>query len=469
MLTLNDKRFQTAYANDVAALKPSWWALEGLAVLEEELVVANLVNKDYSNFFVNAGDTVHVNKAGTFSAKHKVAGSDTTVQDAEASDTTVKLNQHLHVTFLLDDKEMAQSMPDLREYFLLPAVRGIAEGIDKAISGEAINFIGSSAGILGTALTAPYVIGLGKEMDNNNVPVMGRNLVVGPAGKADLLGIDRYADTDKSGAPSKFLTGRIGEIMGMPTYMSQSVGAVLPDLVTTTAEAIGSANIPIGTTGVTVVSATGTQPKGSAVKIAGVQGIYYLTTALGNTDTTMYVTPGLKSVATAAAVVTIYESAIAAVDNASNYAAGEITIITDGYTSAAEIPVAGQCVSFGGPTTATWYTVTSVSGTWVNNTTDITITLNRPLDAGITDGDLINVSPTGGAYNFALRRDAITLVNRPLAPASAGVDSVVRDNGQFALRVTVGYDYRKMRHFVTVDTLIGVKTLDAAQGALLFN
>ena len=116
----------------------------------------------------------------------------------------------------------------------------------------------------------------------------------------------------------------------------------------------------------------------------------------------------------------------------------------------------------------TVYTVTKVSGTWADNTTDITLTLNRPLDTATTDGIAVNTTPTGGGcMNLALRRDAITLVNRPLAPAVAGVVSATNNNGSTALRVTIGYDQDYMMHKITVDTLLGVKTLDTAQAVAL--
>lgn len=463
---MNENLFFTQvaiYDNDLAALKPEWWAMEGLAVLEEELVVANLVNRDYDNYFVNAGDTVHVHKPGKFSAKHKERGQDTTVQDATASDTTVKLDQHLETTFLLDDREIQESMADLVTLFLRPAIRSIATGVDRAIVGTTSTFYPNAVGEIGVALDDDSVIDLAARFDANNVPFDGRNLVVGPSGKADLLRIDRFSDADKRGDQSLLLNGQIGGIMGFNVFMSQTVGSGIAPGVTTSAEAGFTGTI--GANSAAITAAGDDYTAGSWFKIADVPGVYRLTAAVTEYDETLAFEPALKANATNKAV-TFYQSdgeVKAAHD------AGDIKVVTDTYTSAGEIPKVGASVSFGTGANAPVYTITDVSGTWANTGTEITLTLHKPLEADLADNAVINVMPVGGNYNFALRPDAVTLVNRPLAPARASVASAVQDNGTFALRVTIGYDMIKMKHRITVDTLLGVKVLDVDQGAILFN
>jgi N4-gp56 family major capsid protein len=474
MICNSYKTFKTAYANDFAALKPEWWALESLAVLEESLVVANLVNRDYNDAFQAAGDTVHVNKPGTFVSRHKVQGSNVITQDASATDTLVKLNQHLHVSVVLDDREIQQSLPDLRNYVLAPQLRAMAEGIDAAIVGEAVQFAETnSAGTLGTALSAASVIELGRVFDANNVPGADRILVTGPAGKADLLNVDRFSDADKRGDRSALLNGEIGDIMGFNVFMSQTVGAQLTNGVTTSAETVNDADgEPPGTTSITIDAATAAHTAGTWCTIAGVPGVYRLASAIAQTTGTEAVlTQGIRGTAADGVAITFYEAATALTDGTA--AIGEIAVVTDGYTSAAEIPQVGQGLSFGASATAPVYTVARVDGTYADNTTDITLTLNRPLDVALTDGLAINVMPSGvtagGGYNMAFRPDAITLVNRPLAPPVTSVASSTQNNGAFSVRVTLAYDELLMKHRITVDTLMGVKLLDVNQGAVLFN
>jgi len=453
------------YDNDVAALKPEWWANESLYVLEEELVAANLVNRDYENFFVSAGDTVHVNKPGSFSANHKVKGSTTTTQDVTATDLTVKLNQHLEVTVLLDDREVQDSLPDLRQYVLAPMVRGLAEAVDAAVVGEAYSFYANSAGELGVALTDDSVINLGRTFDENNVPSGGRILIVGPSGRADLLRVDRFIDADKTGQAGKLLNGEIGTIMGFTTFMSQAVGKSIAKTVPSGTETVNGAALR-GATSLTIDSATGGEILGTWFTIAGTEGIYRLTAAISATDTSMSFSPALRSAVADNAVITFFNQAG---DVKGAHAAGAIKVVTDGYAAADDVPAVGQGVSFA--SSGVVYTVTKVAGTWANSSTEMTLTLSRPLDAALANDDTVHSTPGGGCYNLALRKDAITLVNRPLSPAVAGsgVASAVQNNGVFSLRATIGYDMDYMRHKITLDTLVGVKVLDSAQGGMLLN
>lgn len=55
-------------------LTPSVVAREALMVLENNLVMANLVHRDYSDEFVQVGDTVTIRKPAKFTAKN-FAGS----------------------------------------------------------------------------------------------------------------------------------------------------------------------------------------------------------------------------------------------------------------------------------------------------------------------------------------------------------------------------------------------------------
>lgn len=463
--------FTAIYANDVDALNPEWWAREGLAVLEEKLVVANLVNKDYSDMVASAGQTVHVHKAGTFNANHKVAGASTTAQDVTYTDTLVKLNQHIETTFHIGDTEQAYSLIDLREKTLIPAIRSIAEGIDRTINGEVAQLTGNVIGELGEDLDANDLIDFSSIMDENNVPEEGRILVVGSAGKANLFKIDRFNDFDKTGVVSPLLNGKIGDIMGLDVFHSQTVGRALSEFGITTAEVADGGELA-GATNIEITAAAAGHTVGTWFKIAGVVGVYRVAAAITQTSSTDFdFTPALKSTVGTSAAITFYESA-GVVDGAVTTADDDVKVVTDGYTTAAHIPAAGQGVSFGtSVNTSNIYTVVRVKGTYADANTDITLVLNRPLDADVGDGLAVNVMPTAGSYNLGFRSDAITLVNRPLAPAApgSGAASVVMDNGTFALRVTIGYDMDIMKHKITVDTLMGVRVLDKDQTAVLLN
>jgi hypothetical protein len=82
------------YDNDNDAFVPELWAFEGLMQLEELMVIANLVHRDFENEVASFGDVVNTRRPGEFKIRRK---SDKTTslekQDASATNTQVALNQ----------------------------------------------------------------------------------------------------------------------------------------------------------------------------------------------------------------------------------------------------------------------------------------------------------------------------------------------------------------------------------------
>ena len=118
--------FDNDFGTNGRAYIPEVWAQESLMILEDNMIVGNLVHRDFEDEIKDFGDVVNTRKPGTFTAKRKGANDDVTVQDASATKVQVKLNQHLHTTFRLRDSQMSLSFKDLVAEFLRPAVVSIA-------------------------------------------------------------------------------------------------------------------------------------------------------------------------------------------------------------------------------------------------------------------------------------------------------------------------------------------------------
>lgn len=56
------KRFLNVYANSIDALIPEIWANASLALLEENMVAAHLVHRDFENDVAKKGDLVHTRR-----------------------------------------------------------------------------------------------------------------------------------------------------------------------------------------------------------------------------------------------------------------------------------------------------------------------------------------------------------------------------------------------------------------------
>lgn len=55
-------KFRTVYANTVDPFIPEWWANESLAILEEQMVIGNLVHRDFEEVVANVGDVVNTRR-----------------------------------------------------------------------------------------------------------------------------------------------------------------------------------------------------------------------------------------------------------------------------------------------------------------------------------------------------------------------------------------------------------------------
>lgn len=462
--------FKTVYANSLDAYIPELWAQESVAILEENMVVANLVHKDFSNQVANFGDIVHTRKPAEFTAVRKTTTDNVTIQDASATNIAVPLDQHLHTSFLIRDGEESKSFKQLTDEYLSPAVLSIAQALDKILLGEAYRFWGNAEGIangLTTSNIIQYIVETRKRMNINKAFETNRNMILTPDTEAIALQTSAFHEADKVGDDGTAMRqASLGMKFGFNTFMSQNMSSSVAIPV--------NANIPlvdlaggyaIGETVIHVDTAGSSLAVGQWITIGGV---IHQITALGTVttqDVDVTISPALRVAVADDDPVAV--GAEGAVNLGAGYSAGYAKeIVIDGITGI--IPV-GSLISFntaGSPNVvkAGVYTVTATSETSTNTTG---VTLNKPLDLALVDDDVIAFGPPAQA-NFAFHRNALALVSRPLAAAPAGLAlSATADANGVGVRTTMTYDGDKQGLLVTVDLLCGIKILELNLGALL--
>lgn len=455
--------FQTVYANDVDALIPELWANESLAILEENMVAANLIHRDFEPVFAKYGDIVHTRRPGEFEAKRKTTQDDVTVQDATATDVQVKLDQHIHVSFLIRDGEETLAFKDLVETYLSPAMLAQARFIDKVVLGQYTQFLANAYGSLGglsSSNVKDRILGTRNVMNINKAYVESRQLIWTPTSETVALSLGEFTQAQDVGDMGFALReASLGRKFGFNNFMCQNMADVAAGNTTSAGAVNNAAGYPKGhATALTVDGITGIIATGTWLKIVGEDAPNQVTAhseTLGNTTSITLRYP-LKAAVLDNAVITFYTPG--AVNNASGYAAGYAKEITIDTFSVA--PKVGQIVSFGTSGSGAIYSVMKASTT--------SILLDRPLEAALVDNDPVNIGPAG-SYNLAFHRNAMTLVVRPLQSPKAGtgaLSTVVNHNG-LAMRATITYDGNKQGHLVTLDMLAGIKVIDTNLGAVL--
>ena len=460
--------------NDLVALIPEWWALEALTELQKQLVVLPLVNRDYDNYFQTAGDIVNLNRTGNFTAVRKQKGSPVTVQAAAATADQVKLDQHFHVSYYLDDQDIRSTMGELRPKYIQKAAIAIAEALDAVILGETYNFLDNCAGSIGSDITDQDVRDLAEIFTRNNCPRAGRNCIVGAASENMLLGIDRFVEARMIGDGQAIRNNLLGHIRGFDFYVASQIPEVVATTAINTACSLNG-NHPAGSTTLAITDAGQDLVVGNWFVFAADDQPYRITSVDASPVTEITITPALKHAIAATTVLEEYTSpavvaqAVAPAGYAAGYS-GEITV--DGSAVEGTLKV-GQGITFtasAGTVKSERYTIMGLTHDTSDPPEIIGITLNRPLDVAIGDNEVINPVPPGN-YNLAFLRDALTFVNRPLQPADpgSGVNAAWNAYNGVALRVTIGYDQTYMGERVTLDTLCGVKTLDTDMGGVLLS
>lgn len=452
-------------ANSLSAFVPQLWANESIAILQENMVAANLVYRDFEEYIAKYGDVVNTRKPSEFTAIRKLPTDDVTDQDATATNVPVPLNQGVHVTFVIKDGEESKSFKNLVEEYLKPAMLAQARFIDQIVLGQYPQFLGTTAGGLAqmsSSTAKGFMLDLKKVMTQNKAYEDGRNLVWTPSSNAEAMKTDlfvaAYANADNGDAMKNATMGRR---LGFDNYECQNASSVAVGNTSVTG-AINGGNLTKGSTSLTVNGFSAAITNGAWCTIAGDDTPQQIVSTTGGaTPTGLVITPGLRKTISNSAVVKVYTpGAVNQSVSPTGYAAGWAkNIAVDGFTVA---PQLGQLVNFG-PGLATYTIVKGVS-----SPSTTLITLDRPLDAAIADNDAVCIGPPGD-YNFAFHRNAIALVVRPLIlprPGVGAIGAVVNDGG-LSMRVVITYDGKAQGHRVTFDMLCGIAILDTGLGAVM--
>lgn len=453
------------FANDNDAFIPELWAQEGLAILEENMVIANLVHRDFENEVKDFGDVVNTRRPGTFRISRKRDGTTLAQQDASATNVQVPLDQWFYTSFVIKDGESSKAFQDLVDIYLRPGMQTIARAVDRAVLGRSHNFLRAPVNRVGRLLnltsanSKDYMLEAREVLNINKAPTDGRNLVLAPASETALLKNDMFLKANERGDGGTALeNAELGRILGFTTYMDQNVNSMAASV------AVGDVALGTITNPEAAGAAVATQPctltgdevnVGEYATVAGNDQPTYITAAtVGAGDTTAVTMNEVNKYATlAGAVLTVYQKC----DVADDYALGYSEAVNvDGYASVP--PQIGQLVSFGTGANRRTYTVIE---SWLSAVGVQSLILDRPLEVALANNDLCFPGPAG-TLNMAFHRDCLALVTRPLAvPAGAlGVMSHVGAYNNIAMRVTMQYDIQEGGTVVNLDILAGVAVLD---------
>ena len=223
---------------------PEIWSDEIVAAYKANLVAANLFSK--MSFKGKKGDTLHIPKPTRGSASAKAASSQVTLIAATESEVQVLINKHYEYSRLIEDIVETQALASLRKFYtddagyalatqvdtdLIQLGRAVGTGTAYSTAAASTNaFIGSTGATVYNSSTS-NAAALGdagirrsiQRLDDADVPMSDRFLIVPPTTRNTLMGLARFTEqsfTGEAAGGNTIRNGQIGDVYGVKVFVS---------------------------------------------------------------------------------------------------------------------------------------------------------------------------------------------------------------------------------------------------------
>ena len=222
---------------------PELWSDEVIGAYKANLVVANLVTK--LNHKGKKGDTIHIPVPARGSASAKAANTQVTLSAATNTVIDVSIASHYEYSKLIEDIAEVQSLASMRKFYTADAGYALAKQVDTDLINLAEGFqsgtttdksydtavIGSDGSTAFTGTNEADITDAGIRamlltLDNADVPMDNRALIIPPVAANDLLGINRFTEQQFIGSGDAIKTGKIGQIYGVDVYITTNAPTV---------------------------------------------------------------------------------------------------------------------------------------------------------------------------------------------------------------------------------------------------
>jgi N4-gp56 family major capsid protein len=226
---------------------PEIWSDEIIAAYQKNLKMAPLVKKLAMSG--KKGDKLHIPKPVRGDANAKAADTAVTIIANTEGELTVDIDRHFEYSRLIEDIVEVQALSSLRQFYTEDAGYALAVQIDNDLHAAGTGFGDGGAVVFSPAetdyqhtgcffndggtttqytddtivpadvFTDAFFRDMIQKLDDNNVPMDGRSLIIPPSVRNTIMGIDRYVSSDfVSGQAVN--SGLIGNLYGVDVYVS---------------------------------------------------------------------------------------------------------------------------------------------------------------------------------------------------------------------------------------------------------
>jgi hypothetical protein len=202
-------------------------AADALPALVGNLVMGNLVNRDYEPVLANAGDTVNVPIPPSLVANNIAEGGTVQTQNPSLGNAQIVLNMHAEATFQIPDVTRVLAVPDLLRVYMEPAVIAIAENIETSLLNAYAGFTANApVGTAGTAINEAAIDAAETALFAAKVPASeAKYLVVDPNTYSQMRQISRFTEYQTAGEAGlrAMIDGTFGKLKDFFVFRSQYV------------------------------------------------------------------------------------------------------------------------------------------------------------------------------------------------------------------------------------------------------
>jgi len=222
-----------------AVFLPEVWANEIYGEMQAMLVARNAVR--VMNHRGKKGDVVHIPTPERQSANVKAEHTAVTLINNTEPEQQVSLDQHYEYSKLIEDIASVQGISSMRQWYTEEAAYAISKTIDTDVwaafsalgtadgvedyDGAVIGGDGSTAytGTNESDITDAGIRRMIQTLDDNDMPMSERSILIPPIAKNDIFGIDKFvtqSNVGEVGRGNTIRNGVIGDIYGCSVRVS---------------------------------------------------------------------------------------------------------------------------------------------------------------------------------------------------------------------------------------------------------
>jgi hypothetical protein len=202
-------------------------AADALPVLVGNLVMGNLVNRNYEPALAQAGDTINVPIPPVMVANNILEGGTVQTQNPDLGNAAIVLNTHAEATFQIPDVTKVLAVPDLLKIYMQPAVAAIAQRVESDLLNLYAGFTANSpVGTAGTTITEAVIDAAETALFLSKIPASDQKfIVVDAATYSAWRQIPRFSEFQTAGDAGlhALVDGTIGKVKDFFVFRSQFV------------------------------------------------------------------------------------------------------------------------------------------------------------------------------------------------------------------------------------------------------